>query len=688
MTNDRSSHDPSCRERLNRLLERLMQKTVVPFLGAGVSVGARVRRDPGFQPTTDYMIRKLLHKLVEEGRKVTPLEAREQLSALLRGALTGGQSDERLNHLLDPAYAIEDLVEALVPSVSLDRAAEVLRWLTCQHNVCEASRIEVFHCLEPLEAHRYLAYLAREGLITEIITTNYDCCLEKAYWRSFAAWNVAIEDLGTSDEELEARCPTLQVVRDLEEYREKAGRQEEAGRPVLHIYKINGCSRRYAQRRLTPSQRHKEEAAEQIILTERQLQDFRDAYWARDLFRDRARSRTLVFNGFGSEEPQIRHTVLALIQEFDWQQSNRGSINPQQVWKLANAPFVVTYDSCPSYSQSQILQSYLAAHSGSIGGGLERLWSGNLFTGRDLAFFESGSEARGSDPSRKLPADLFWKRIFQAAYGKLLARACQRGSPFYSWLSEHIEAAAGIAGELYSWLYPDDQKPFGRFPAWLEPDDRGRDGGPPWPLRLSSWLLCMQGETKQAWLTREQGLELQETRDPYTQGETKQAWLTPYVPLREQPLLIPCLLLLLWLCGGKEASPVDVVQETPYGLRVRSLRDGGESVRLFLITGEHRTPAMILSKDSAERDRGALLFQIGVPSLGSLRDEERLMWKEGSGQTAVQILYPARIRRMPADALVQDLVQKRRTLRAAVAAWRSPRRRVRLVLVGVPKEHP
>ncbi len=47
-----------------------------------------------------------------------------------------------------------------------------------------------------------------------------------------------------------------------------------------------------------------------IILTERQLQNWRENKWARDLFRVRCRTRSILFSGFGSQEPQIRHTVL------------------------------------------------------------------------------------------------------------------------------------------------------------------------------------------------------------------------------------------------------------------------------------------------------------------------------------------------------------------------------------------
>lgn len=69
-----------------------------------------------------------------------------------------------------------------------------------------------------------LVYLVREGLIREVITTNYDCCIETAFADSLPPGAMPDEQLG--------------VIRSLEEYRHEAGRHTEAGH--LLVYKING----------------------------------------------------------------------------------------------------------------------------------------------------------------------------------------------------------------------------------------------------------------------------------------------------------------------------------------------------------------------------------------------------------------------------------------------------------------
>ncbi|MCL6612315.1 MAG: SIR2 family protein [Peptococcaceae bacterium] len=71
--------------------------------------------------------------------------------------------------------------------------------------------------------------------------------------------------------------------------------------------------------------------------------------WARDLFRDRLRSRTFLFSGFGSDEPQVRHTALQVVEEF--QKPLAETINDW--WTLPNAPFIASYGSSISSTSFQ-----------------------------------------------------------------------------------------------------------------------------------------------------------------------------------------------------------------------------------------------------------------------------------------------------------------------------------------------
>lgn len=274
--------------RLERLLKRLQEGAVIPFVGAGISLSARVPSPP-FVPSIKYLEDRLCERLEAE--------------------LATDGPDTLNNRMIRSFYNPVKDNPAKDEKPSLAWLSELGALLWGHAEVCQVLQIVQFAKLEPLSAHRYLAYLAREGLVTEIVSTNYDCCIEKAYRASFG------------DKAPEA-IP-LAVISTLSDYRANGGTLTIDGRPALRLYKINGCAQAYTDKMpLVPDKASDEqrrewrEAAERIILTERQLQNFRNERWVEDLFRDRARSRNLLFCGFGSEEPQVRHTALSLVAEF------------------------------------------------------------------------------------------------------------------------------------------------------------------------------------------------------------------------------------------------------------------------------------------------------------------------------------------------------------------------------------
>ncbi len=164
-------------------------------------------------------------------------------------------------------------------------------------------------------------------------------------------------------------------------------------------------------------------------MTERQLQNFRKEKWAEELFRDRARRRNFLFAGFGSEEPQIRHTALSIGAEF---LNDNKKARIEDVLDLPNAPFMATYGR-PSFAQLQIMVSFLRAHCSAYESNSPEnkipCWNANTFTGDDAKHF-------GGD-SGKLSADLFFKRLYQAAFKKLVKRYSSPGTVFYDWLKRN-----------------------------------------------------------------------------------------------------------------------------------------------------------------------------------------------------------------------------------------------------------
>lgn len=470
-------------QRFDRLLQAVIDGRVVPFVGAGFSSTAKSRICEEFEPRVSYL-NGLLKRFIEK-------------------KITSELEDEH------PAYeSVKKLFHEASKCDSLGQLAEIAQWLSPNPKmVLDAICVDLLGTLYPTDSHRYLAYLVREGLINEVITTNYDTCMETAYRRSFGQScdsqcrrhdNTPGNHCGEGHDDgceyaRDQKCITFRVIHNLREYRKHGARLFDAcsrRHPVLRIYKINGCANEHSHC-LCKSMA---ESPGRILLTERELQNFGREAWARDLLRDRARSRSLLFIGFGSQEPQIRHTVLALMEEFHSATDSRSTIaKNEEILLWQNAPFLVAFSSTLSFPQLQILAGFVQAHRAQNNprGFLETCF-GNVFTGSDLASFNlDGGE-------RVLRADDFMRRLFQAVYGRLLECYSAMGSLFFKWLERHTEIPATWRAMLINSLYPKQNgaaRFFGRWPQLLEPDEeKGRFG----PCLLWDWLNSIQRDAVQS----------------------------------------------------------------------------------------------------------------------------------------------------------------------------------------------
>ena len=505
----KQQHVEECLDGIRRCL---LEGALVPFLGAGISYACRPplsRCDTGkspqrevcgathrdicdeagrgtgqsFEPTTSSLIRSLAHWLRRRCES-SPDTAKRA------GELLGVRDLHCLNE--------REFVERLSSTASLDRLAEVCTWLSDPRTVCTALRIECFTTLVPRAAHRYIAYLVREGLIDEIVTTNWDTCIERALTCSFGPRLAArLDRHGGGDD------APFHVIREVDEHRRwGALRRRGRRRPVLRLYKINGCAAAYASDGAAE--------AERIALTERQLQGFRDNHWAEDLFRDRARSHRLLFSGFGSDEPQIRHAVLALAPELS-AASRHGS---------RRAPFVHVYEESPTFCQYQLLRAYYR-DPGALGASDLRVGLKQVVTAVHAEHFPdpglasvqcSTSPKPCRRPRSGLDADRFWFGVYLAAVYGLVERYCEQPFPFHAWLAQCDAAPAREATRLRRWLYPAPGRgkaiaclegTFGRLPALFRPTAPettpccwpyiGCDGVGAGPMRLWAWLAAIQG---------------------------------------------------------------------------------------------------------------------------------------------------------------------------------------------------
>ncbi|NLU51214.1 MAG: hypothetical protein GXX09_12615 [Syntrophomonadaceae bacterium] len=478
-------------KKLERFIRRLLEGRVIPFLGAGISLEAKHEDGTAGLAQTSGLIDKLAR-------------------AIYRSYKKGDSYQKKWGRWCCRTTFSRSTLTSL-KNAPLDNLCEMYAWLKGndgqQSLVREVLEIPKFEGLLPTPAHHYIAFLAREGLIDEIITTNYDTCMEKAYEQTFEHHN---------------ENPAC-VITDLISYRQKSGKTYvEDGQSrlrCLKIYKINGCA---TQAKDDP---------EKILLTERQLQDWGERQWARELFRERLRSRSLIFSGFGSDEPQVRHTVLQVVEEFGSKYADDGEHSSQQTdrqdnqsttkcscWDLPNAPFIAAFEPHLSFNQMQILHAYAKAHSDALE--YDKLYQ-NVFCGKDTYLFNPVKSK-----VEELPANLFWKRVYQATFWKLLRRSCQPDSPAKAFLSPLTPAAEVLFHKMLDWLAPPD-KPFGRFPELLTVSDDVTDKcNKPGLTPLSYWISCVR----------------------YSECNPPPGW---YACLIDRPVLIPMLLLILYLTLGE-----------------------------------------------------------------------------------------------------------------------------------------
>lgn len=486
--------------RFARLLNRFLDGGVVPFIGAGVSLAAACTSD---------------------GRCIARTTC---MGDSIQAAIAKGCK----NHL---DMVTEPPIKRLGPP-SLATLAERYVWMQslegCNHPytllVNEVLRVPEFTELCLLPAHRYIAFLAREGCIEEIITSNYDTCLSRAFRQSF---------------ENTYSGATVAEIADLDAYRAYAGRRRHEGNgPMLKIYHINGCAECLLR---NEDPEYREEQSKTILLTEAQLQDWRQRHWSREMLKDRLRTRSILFSGFGSPEPQVHHTVMQVIEEFGVQSNEQGrqgqdgreSGNMDSLWEHCNAPFIHAYEEKPTFEQKQILFQFAAENNnGKLSD--ELISQSNCFTGIDIGFFQNGAVRQGGNEQNRLPADILWQCVYMAVFWRLLEEELKPGSAFWYFIDSLVPCADALTKKMRSWLFPNESSRaecfFGRFPELLTLDQKEN------LTKLSRYI----------WHIR------------YRRNEVKEGW---YAALSDKCMLIPSCFLILYLLYGTQTDAPDVQWE-------------------------------------------------------------------------------------------------------------------------------
>ncbi|MDX2151190.1 MAG: SIR2 family protein [Bryobacteraceae bacterium] len=180
--------------------------------------------------------------------------------------------------------------------------------------------------------HFVLAWLAMEGLLPVILTTNYDLLLEGAYRLAGMQPLPAPPDF-QAHRGLPRRRRLRYFTRIADAHQFFAG--GDAFQSAV-IVKIHGCVQEYRQARWrgerdaaelasagrgAMSERHGAgarawcEALPSLVFTFREIQNWRDDSWSRDYLQTLLRTRTVVFAGYSGADPVIHDTFRTVYEE-------------------------------------------------------------------------------------------------------------------------------------------------------------------------------------------------------------------------------------------------------------------------------------------------------------------------------------------------------------------------------------
>lgn len=466
--------------RIDRLVQRIMEGLCVPFLGAGISMWA-----PSTTPSPPTLnASKIATNLAKKLAEHLQLASNSTVGHPRRSLRELGLDCAKMND--DGSFKKDTKGKELVPP--LGEVAELCWSVLKPTGTCAILQLERWNELRPTAAHHYLAVLVREGLITEVLETNYDEFVEGAVQETFGS------DI-PGGEENNSAAP---VISDLNSYRNHIAspRNDRQWRALVKVVKLNGCAAAY-QRAMTaippPLPQEQDAAARRIILTEEQLQNWGDKNWARDLLNDRVRSRTLLFIGFGNADPLVRHHSVQVIREFQGNSSpttgpdnsHGKSTNSERPWHdHKNAPFIAAYDPNLSFYQYQVLRAFRDAHttkhlesSPSSLGQLDHVASvyANAFLG--------GDGPKLVPPSKTgLPADAFLAFVAARCICRLAReRWFSPESPLHSYLQGALAHPRTLLAELCQALFTGNIEKPAPFAEWLQlqqPTTPGQESSP------------------------------------------------------------------------------------------------------------------------------------------------------------------------------------------------------------------
>jgi hypothetical protein len=164
--------------------------------------------------------------------------------------------------------------------------------------------------------HHVLAWLALEGVLPVLVTTNYDLLLEGAYRLAGMDSLLAVAERRQESDAIR-RNAALPWNRRLRYFMPIADATQffsyGDGHQAALILKLHGCA--FVYRRETCSADRWRAILPTMVFTFREIQNWRDASWSRDYLRSLLRTRTVAFAGYSGADQVIHDTVRSVYEE-------------------------------------------------------------------------------------------------------------------------------------------------------------------------------------------------------------------------------------------------------------------------------------------------------------------------------------------------------------------------------------
>ncbi len=285
-----------------------------------------------YYPINDWMVSafaQLLEGSADELRKRCKprLAGVHQRERALLGALNGRTEIERLargaNTPWDleapfPLAAIE--LEPLLGLATAPERGKALfletlgfadeRVMGGQPSAADPLAVERSYAGKLSKRHQVLARLAREGLCPTLLTTNYDLLLDGALRLA------GFERRGAAAGDGFARRPDL-LPTTYQHFARIGGVTEfydyGFGHRSALLVKLHGCAEKYRDVRHDAVRRAGYLPA--VVFTYREIQNWREDAWSRDLMRTLLRTRTVAFLGYSATDQVIHDTFRSVYEE-------------------------------------------------------------------------------------------------------------------------------------------------------------------------------------------------------------------------------------------------------------------------------------------------------------------------------------------------------------------------------------